>query len=215
MKTILIIILCSFFAMPCFALSAEDLGNLGSFIGGITALFGIPFLLLNIYYQKKSLDELKIEQLHQKREQEFRLRCESIDSSFQYVSNGNVTGATAIIGYGDLCGKESMNIDNVINNVGASSLKAVLAGIAELIRWTTQDKEHFEYYNIYRARYVAIVIAFEKMLPAEANNKSNTELLKMCNNNQDKYSLLVSIKEIQLQDFNLWVDVEEFKKDPS
>lgn len=180
-----------------------------SIVSALAALIGIPYLIRNFITQRESNSELRRQQLEIEREKSFERFCKSIEIGLSYVTNiqNNITGAPAIIKYGELNTNGIVDLDTTLNELGVVPLKSVTAALSSLVLWTKQDHVHYRFYDFYRVRFVPILLALEQIVPAETFELSKQELFTKYGNNSDKYSFIISIWLLHQEDFMLWGDI--------
>lgn len=188
--------------------------NFGSFISGLTALVGIPFLLYGLFLQRVSLDKLTKQQLDADLENAFESRCKSIDVGLSYIKNINDTdrGGSAIIRYGALCVTSKIH-NQALNELTPGAILGVVAGLIELERWMFLDKRHLRFRPFFRARYMSIVVALENFIPEQAVNNSEAAIKRNFLNDQSKLSLYLAINTLKILDGDVDVKFEEEYKD--
>jgi hypothetical protein len=59
---------------------------------------------------------------------------------------------------------------------------------------------------------MSLIIAFEKMMPAQSRGMNEQQLFTTYGNDNNRYSLLLSIHRLKNKEFEVWAEYEEAKE---
>lgn len=190
--------------------SLQDLANIATILSALAAIVGIPFLILNLKEQQKLYTQTMESQQNNDIELSFGHRCASITQTLSYVTNidANIEGGAAILKYGWMCSRRSMSFEQVLNQLGEYSVLAVLTSLLEVTKWTISDQKHFKYYDLFRARYMALLLALEQIIEPAVKDLNDKQIFTKFGSDQQKYQIIKAYKRLQKLDFDAWSEVQ-------
>lgn len=194
-------------AFPQSVLCSQGFANFGQWISGVVSFVGIPFVVLTLYLQTRTMEE-------EEREKTFERHCKSIEVGLSYIRNrnNNVEGGAAIVRYGELCEAGTLTFNTTTDELTVDALKSVVAALSDLLDWVRLPKNRFLFHSFFRVRFMSLIIAFEKMLPSQAHGMSESALFRTYGNDNQRYSLMLAIHRLKMKEFETWTEYEEERK---
>lgn len=192
---------------PQSSVCSQNYANFGQWISGIVSVVGIPFIILTLYLQTRTIEE-------DEREKTFERHCKSIEIGLSYIRNrnNNVEGGAALVRYGELCEAGTLDFIKATDELTVDALKSVTAALSDLLEWVRQPKNRFQFHSFFRVRFMSLIIAFEKMLPPDAHGMTEAELFRRFGNDNHRYPLILSIHRLKAKEFDVWTEYEEAKE---
>lgn len=196
---------------PNSAVCSSEFANFGQWLSGIVSLVSVPLLLATIYLQARTMANEQAAKEEEDREKSFERHCKSIEVGLSHISNraNNIQGGAAIIRYGNLCEEGIVDFHTTIRELPIEALKAVIAALSDLLDWVRLPKNNFIFHNYFRVRFMSLILAFEKIMPAEAHGLTEQQLFSQYGNNNDQYSLLLAIHRLKTKEFEVWTEYLE------
>ncbi|POB13845.1 hypothetical protein [Halobacteriovorax sp. DA5] len=199
----------------CKECNFSTLGNLGSYFSGVAALSGAIFVIWTLKLQKESITQIQKQNHIDRLNAIYKEHVDTIQSTLTYIENAGgqvqIGGAAAIVKLAELSEHGTMNRDQAYNQLGYENMKSVIASVSLLQNWLLENNENFYYYPMYRTRYEGLVLSFEKLLPPDVREMSNSEIEANYLQDYNKLSLFKAITNIKEQSFLAFCKFEEMR----
>ena len=84
-----------------------------------------------------------------------------------------------------------------IDTFSKESLYSLIGSLLELMRWIEQSKHQEKFKAFFRFRFMALILAFENMVPDVAISATKEDLEKYYGHNLDMYVLADAIRKLK------------------